>query len=109
MYGGHQLLPTARDSRLLRHNIVVTSYSPLGSDNSPRLSNPIVTGLAEKYSGKFHLGLPARIIDWELVSPASILISLQANIPNTTGMVNTLPNTHVALTHLFLSASQVGY
>ncbi|KAF9445808.1 Aldo/keto reductase [Macrolepiota fuliginosa MF-IS2] len=45
--------------------IVVTAYSPLGSDNSPLLTNPIVIRLAEKYK----------------VQPANILISLQANRP----------------------------
>ncbi|KAL1742545.1 NADP-dependent oxidoreductase domain-containing protein [Schizophyllum fasciatum] len=48
--------------------IVITSYSPLGSDNSPLLTNPTVTKLAEKYN----------------VAPANILISLQANKPGVT-------------------------
>ncbi|KAI0322921.1 Aldo/keto reductase [Amylostereum chailletii] len=45
--------------------IQVTAYSPLGSDNSPLLENPVVSGLAAKYS----------------VSPANILVSLHANTP----------------------------
>lgn len=49
--------------------IVVTAYSPLGSDNSPLLSNPIVVKLASKYN----------------VQPANILISLQANKPGVNG------------------------
>ncbi|TFL04713.1 NADP-dependent oxidoreductase domain-containing protein [Pterulicium gracile] len=47
--------------------IVITAYSPLGSDNSPLLQNEVVGGLAKKYN----------------VSPANILISLQANKINT--------------------------
>lgn len=49
--------------------IAVTAYSPLGSSDSPLLSNPIVTKLAEKYD----------------VGPANILISLQANRPGVAG------------------------
>ena len=48
---------------------MLTAYSPLGSDNSPLLTNKVVTKLAEKYK----------------VQPANILISLQANKPNMTG------------------------
>ncbi|KAG8928673.1 hypothetical protein FRC02_006618 [Tulasnella sp. 418] len=48
--------------------IVMTAYSPLGSDNSPLLKNETVTELAEKYK----------------VHPANILISLWANTPNAT-------------------------
>ncbi|KAF5368863.1 hypothetical protein D9758_002875 [Tetrapyrgos nigripes] len=51
--------------------IVVTAYSPLGSDGSPLLKNPVVNKIAEKHN----------------VSPAIVLISLQANRPN----VNVLP------------------
>ncbi|KAF5357012.1 hypothetical protein D9756_006530 [Leucocoprinus leucothites] len=51
--------------------IVATAYSPLGSDNSPLLTNPVVEKLASKYK----------------VQPANILISLQANRPG----VNVLP------------------
>ncbi|KIM71907.1 hypothetical protein PILCRDRAFT_313802 [Piloderma croceum F 1598] len=46
-------------------SIVLTAYSPLGSDKSPLLKNPIVLQLAEKHK----------------VQPANILISLQANRP----------------------------
>jgi glycerol 2-dehydrogenase (NADP+) len=49
--------------------IVVTAYSPLGSDKSPLLTNPTVVSLAEKHG----------------VSPANVLISLQANRPNVNG------------------------
>lgn len=49
--------------------IVVTAYSPLGSDNSPLLKNDVVISLAEKYK----------------VSPANILVSFHANTPNVTG------------------------
>jgi len=49
--------------------IVVTGYSPLGSNDSPLLTNPIVVKLAQKYD----------------VQPANILISLQANRPGVNG------------------------
>ena len=48
--------------------IVLTAYSPLGSDNSPLLENPVVKKIAEKHG----------------VAPANILVSLQANRPNVT-------------------------
>jgi len=51
--------------------IVVTSYSPLGSDNSPLLKHDVVVRIAEKYK----------------VTPANVLVSLQVNTPN----VNVLP------------------
>jgi len=53
----------------MAHGIVVSSYSPLGSDFSPLLENDIVKEIAEKHS----------------VPPATILVSLQASFPNTTG------------------------
>ncbi|KZS87258.1 Aldo keto reductase [Sistotremastrum niveocremeum HHB9708] len=46
--------------------ISVTAYSPLGSDNSPLLKNPVVNKIATAHG----------------VSPANILISLQANRPH---------------------------
>ena len=52
-----------------KHGIVITSFSPLGSDNSPLMTNPIVTRIAEKHG----------------VSPANVLISLQANTSNVNG------------------------
>jgi len=54
-----------------KKNIVVTAYSPLGSDNSPLLSNAVVQKIATKYK----------------VQPANVLISLQANKPG----VNVIP------------------
>jgi glycerol 2-dehydrogenase (NADP+) len=45
--------------------IVLTAYSPLGSDNSPLLQNEVVKKIADKYNS----------------TPANILISLQANRP----------------------------
>ncbi|KAI0002167.1 Aldo/keto reductase [Russula compacta] len=51
--------------------IVVTAYSPLGSDNSPLLKHETVLRLAEKYK----------------ITPANVLVSLQVNTPN----VNVLP------------------
>ncbi|KAI9508535.1 Aldo/keto reductase [Russula earlei] len=51
--------------------IVVTAYSPLGSDKSPLLENDTVLRLAEKYK----------------ITPANVLISFQVNTPN----VNVVP------------------
>ncbi|EMD35639.1 hypothetical protein CERSUDRAFT_157524 [Gelatoporia subvermispora B] len=48
--------------------ISVTAYSPLGSDASPLLTNPTVEKLAQRHG----------------VSPANILVSLQANRPGVT-------------------------
>ncbi|KAG8761163.1 hypothetical protein FRC12_009443 [Ceratobasidium sp. 428] len=50
--------------------IVLTAYSPLGSDNSPLLSDPTVTKIAKKHG----------------VHPARILVSLWANVDGVTGM-----------------------
>jgi len=49
----------------LAKGIVVTAYSPLGSDDSPLLENPIVKKLATKYE----------------VQPANVLLSVQARRP----------------------------
>jgi len=51
--------------------IVVTAYSPLGSDKSPLLENDVVLRLAKKYD----------------ITPANVLVSFQVNTPN----VNVLP------------------
>ncbi|KAI0282806.1 Aldo/keto reductase [Russula aff. rugulosa BPL654] len=48
--------------------IVVTAYSPLGSDQSPLLKNDVVLRIAEKYK----------------ITPANVLISFQVNTPNVT-------------------------
>jgi glycerol 2-dehydrogenase (NADP+) len=52
-----------------KKGIVLTAYSPLGSDKSPLLTNEVVTKIAAKHN----------------VAPATVLISLQANKPNVTG------------------------
>ncbi|KAJ7266895.1 Aldo keto reductase [Mycena haematopus] len=59
--------------------IVVTAYSPLGSDNSPLLANEVVTKLAEKYN----------------VTPANVLISLQANKPGVTVLPKSVTNSRI--------------
>jgi len=56
--------------------VVMTSYSPLGSLGSPLLEDPTVLDLAKKYD----------------VGPANILISLQANLPNTTVLPKSVTN-----------------
>ncbi|KAK7039549.1 Aldo-keto reductase [Favolaschia claudopus] len=59
--------------------IVVTAYSPLGSDNSPLLTNEVVTKLAEKYD----------------VTPANILVSLQANKSGVSVLPKSVTNTRI--------------
>ncbi len=49
--------------------VVVTAYSPLGSDESPLLKNDVVVRLAEKYK----------------ITPANVLVSFQVNTPNVNG------------------------
>jgi glycerol 2-dehydrogenase (NADP+) len=49
--------------------IIVTAYSPLGSDKSPLLENSVVLRLAEKYK----------------ITPANVLVSFQVNTPNVNG------------------------
>ncbi|KAG5220505.1 NADP-dependent oxidoreductase domain-containing protein [Salix suchowensis] len=51
-----------------KKGIVLTAYSPLGSDGSPLLKNETVLEIATKYN----------------VTPANVLVSLQANRPNVT-------------------------
>ncbi|KAG6850133.1 hypothetical protein H0H93_000755 [Arthromyces matolae] len=62
-----------------KHGIVITAYSPLGSDNSPLLKNEIVTRLAEKYN----------------VQPANILVSLQANRTGVTVLPKSVTNSRI--------------
>ncbi|KAI0821888.1 Aldo/keto reductase [Trametes gibbosa] len=56
----------AEESR--KHGIVITAYSPLGSDTAPLRTNPVVQKVAQKYS----------------VDPTTILISFHANRPAVT-------------------------
>ncbi|KAF7325863.1 Aldo-ket-red domain-containing protein [Mycena kentingensis (nom. inval.)] len=62
-----------------KKGIVITAYSPLGSENSPLLTNSVVTKLAEKHG----------------VAPANILISLQANKPNVTVLSKSVTNSRI--------------
>jgi glycerol 2-dehydrogenase (NADP+) len=62
-----------------KKGIVVTAYSPLGSDNSPLLTNEVVKKLAAKHN----------------VQPANILISLQANKPNVTVLPKSVTNSRI--------------
>ncbi|KAF7316405.1 Aldo-keto reductase [Mycena indigotica] len=62
-----------------KQGIVITAYSPLGSDNSPLLTNEVVKKLAAKHS----------------VEPANILISLQANKSNVTVLPKSVTNTRI--------------
>jgi len=67
-----ELHPSCVQDKLVKHcvhkGIVITAYSPLGSDASPLLTNPTVIKIAEKYG----------------VTPANVLLSLQANRPGVT-------------------------
>ena len=56
----------------LSKGIAITAYSPLGSDNSPLLTNEVVKKIASKKG----------------VSPANVLISLQANRHQVSGKTN---------------------
>ncbi|KAF8183116.1 NADP-dependent oxidoreductase domain-containing protein [Pholiota molesta] len=60
--------------------IVVTAYSPLGSNDSPLLTNPVVKKLAEKYN----------------VQPSNILVSLQANKPGVIVIPKSVTNSRIA-------------
>ncbi|KAJ7461860.1 Aldo keto reductase [Mycena galericulata] len=62
-----------------KKGIVVTAYSPLGSDDSPLLKNEVVTKLAAKHG----------------VQPANILISLQANKPGVTVLPKSVTNSRI--------------
>ena len=55
-----------------KHDIAITAYAPLGSDQAPLMEEPIVKQLAQKYQ----------------VSPANILLSLQVNRPSMSGMMH---------------------
>ncbi|KAI0717030.1 Aldo/keto reductase [Earliella scabrosa] len=59
-----------------KHGIVVTAYSPLGSDKAPLMENDTVKRIAEQHN----------------VSPANVLISLHANRPG----VNVVPKSVTA-------------
>jgi len=65
----HPSLPQFDIQKLCKEKgIVLTAYCPLGSDDSPLLTNEVVVKIAEKYK----------------VHPANILISVWANTENTT-------------------------
>lgn len=64
--------------------ILVTAYSPLGSDGSPLQKNPVVVKLAEKYK----------------VQPANILVSLQANRDNVVVIPKSVTPSRIASTYL---------
>ncbi|KAJ7126047.1 Aldo keto reductase [Mycena epipterygia] len=62
-----------------KKGIVITAYSPLGSNNSPLLTNEIVTKLAAKHN----------------VQPANVLISLQANKPGVSVLPKSVTNSRI--------------
>ncbi|KAF8235032.1 Aldo/keto reductase [Tricholoma matsutake] len=57
-----------------------TAFCPLGSDNSPLLTNDVVKKIAHKHN----------------VQPANVLISLQANRPNVTVIPKSVTNARIA-------------
>ncbi|EIW78403.1 Aldo keto reductase [Coniophora puteana RWD-64-598 SS2] len=59
--------------------IVLTAYSPLGSDNSPLLKNEVVNKLAAAHN----------------VQPANILVSLWANVSGTTVLPKSVTNSRI--------------
>lgn len=59
--------------------IFVTAYFPLGSDNSPLLTNEIVVKIAKAHD----------------VAPANVLISLQANKPNVSVLAKSVTNSRI--------------
>jgi glycerol 2-dehydrogenase (NADP+) len=69
--------------------IAVTAYSPLGSDNSPLLTNAVVVKLAEKHG----------------VSPANVLISLQANREGVTVLPKSVTNSRILSNALIIDLS----
>lgn len=73
--------------------IVLTAYSPLGSDNSPLLKNEVVNKLAAAHN----------------VQPANILVSLWANIPGTTVLPKSVTNSRILsnFTIVDLSESEI--
>ncbi|KAJ7064908.1 Aldo keto reductase [Mycena amicta] len=73
-----------------KKGIVVTAYSPLGSDNSPLLTNEVVTKLAAKHN----------------VQPANILVSLQANKPNVTVLPKSVTNSRILSNALVIELSK---
>ncbi|KAF9513797.1 hypothetical protein BS47DRAFT_1372442 [Hydnum rufescens UP504] len=65
----HPSLPqTSVVEHSTKHGIALTSYSPLGSDKSPLLTNEIILGVAKEHG----------------VGPANVLISFQTAHPNRT-------------------------
>jgi glycerol 2-dehydrogenase (NADP+) len=67
--------------------ILVTAYSPLGSDGSPLQKNPVVVKLAEKHG----------------VQPANILVSLQANRPNVVVIPKSVTPERIASKYLIVT------
>lgn len=76
----HPSCPQADIRKLCKEKgIVVTAYSPLGSDNSPLLTNEVVSKIAERHN----------------VHPANILISIWANMENTTVISKSVTNSRI--------------
>ncbi|EJU06121.1 Aldo/keto reductase [Dacryopinax primogenitus] len=78
-----ELHPSCSQEALVKecreHGIIVTAYSPLGSDNSPLLKDPVVTTIAAAHG----------------VFPANVLISLQANREGVTVLPKSVTNERI--------------
>jgi len=78
-----ELHPSCAQEKLVedcrKHGIIVTAYSPLGSDNSPLLKDPIVGKIAEAHG----------------VHPANVLVSLQANREGVTVLPKSVTNERI--------------
>ncbi|KAG9003432.1 hypothetical protein FRB93_011055 [Tulasnella sp. JGI-2019a] len=72
-------LHEAERSLAKENGIVITAYSPLGSDGSPLLANEVVVKIAEKHK----------------VHPANVLISLWANTDNTSVIPKSVSNSRI--------------
>ncbi|KIJ58189.1 hypothetical protein HYDPIDRAFT_159376 [Hydnomerulius pinastri MD-312] len=75
----------------LSKGIIITAYSPLGSDNSPLLKDPIVGKVAEKYG----------------VQPATVLISIHANKPFHTVLPKSVSNARILSECLLMLSSML--
>ncbi|TFK34439.1 NADP-dependent oxidoreductase domain-containing protein [Crucibulum laeve] len=73
-----------------KKGIVITAYSPLGSDNSPLLQNETVKEVADKYN----------------VTPANILISLQANREGVNVLTKSVTNSRIETNRVVIDLTE---
>ncbi|KAF4616925.1 hypothetical protein D9613_008562 [Agrocybe pediades] len=79
-----ELHPSCTQEELVEYcrkrGIVITAYSPLGSNDSPLLKHEVVNKIAEAHK----------------VSPANVLISLQANKPGVSVLSKSVTHSRIA-------------